>query len=78
MPDQSSANQSPEAGVVAGLLKIAMVLRHEAWQDAGGRGLTPTQPQSLTLPRRRTGENPGVGQTGDHRAAPTATMASWL
>ena len=35
--------------IVAGLSKISLVLRHEAWRSSGGRGLTPTQSQILSI-----------------------------
>lgn len=35
--------------VAAGLIKLSLVLRNQAWQDAGQRGLTPTQSQILSL-----------------------------
>jgi len=35
--------------VSAGLAKIALVLRHHAWEQRGQHGLTPTQAQVLTL-----------------------------
>lgn len=34
---------------MAGLAKIALVMRHEAWRAAGSRGLTPTQMQILAV-----------------------------
>ncbi len=34
--------------VAAGFHKISLVLRHEAWKAAGGRGLSPTQAQILS------------------------------
>jgi DNA-binding MarR family transcriptional regulator len=39
--------------VQAGLSKIAMVMRHEAWAQDGARGLTPTQAQVLALLQAR-------------------------
>lgn len=48
-----SRNQKPPTGasgqIVTGLLKLSLVLRHEAWQASGQRGLTPTQSQILAL-----------------------------
>ncbi|MEM7233348.1 MAG: MarR family transcriptional regulator [Planctomycetota bacterium] len=46
-----STNQPTEAGdqITAGLFKLALVLRHQAWQSSGQRGLTPTQSQILAL-----------------------------
>ncbi|HZT53017.1 MAG TPA: MarR family winged helix-turn-helix transcriptional regulator [Gaiellaceae bacterium] len=42
-------DDSPAGLVVTGLAKIGLVLRHEAWQDRGATGLTPTQGQILAL-----------------------------
>lgn len=39
----------PGAQITAGLFKLALVLRHQAWQASGQRGLTPTQSQVLVL-----------------------------
>ncbi len=47
-----SKNDPPtgaSAQIVTGLLKLSLVLRHEAWQASGQRGLTPTQSQILAL-----------------------------
>ncbi len=47
-PDEHS--EAPLARqVTAGLSKLGMALRTEAWRDAGPRGLTPTQAQILAL-----------------------------
>lgn len=43
--------------VIAGLSKISLALRHREWQEAGERGLTPTQGQILAL----LGLRPRVG-----------------
>lgn len=44
----------PLAGrVVLGLAKISLALKTRAWQEAGERGLTPTQGQMLALLRLR-------------------------
>jgi DNA-binding MarR family transcriptional regulator len=53
MPDHRSDHRSdmPEAGerILAGLSKLGLVMRHEAWRAAGLRGLTPTQAQILAV-----------------------------
>lgn len=41
--------------IVHGLSKIGLALRTNAWQEAGPRGLTPTQGQVLSLLRARPG-----------------------
>lgn len=40
--------QSPSARIAAGLAKLGLVFRHEAWRSSGERGLTPTQSQILS------------------------------
>lgn len=41
--------------VATGLAKVGLAMRSEAWQQAVGRGLTPTQGQILDLLRSREG-----------------------
>ena len=43
------AKMKPGAQITAGLFKLALVLRHQAWQASGQRGLTPTQSQILSF-----------------------------
>jgi DNA-binding MarR family transcriptional regulator len=45
-PDQPLAQR-----VTTGLAKVGMALKQQAWAEAGGRGLTPTQGQALALLR---------------------------
>src|SRR5918994_3277180 len=45
-PDEPLARR-----VSTGLAKIGLALKHQAWVEAGGRGLTPTQGQVLALLR---------------------------
>jgi DNA-binding MarR family transcriptional regulator len=45
----------PASHVATGLAKIGLVLRHEAWQQRTGTGLTPTQAQLLSLMSARPG-----------------------
>ena len=53
-PDEQS--EAPLAHqVTAGLSKLGMALRTQAWRDAGPRGLTPTQAQILALLRASAG-----------------------
>ncbi len=54
MPGEQSAIQDSLAQqVTSGLAKIGLALKHEAWHDPAGRGLSPTQAQILTLLRAR-------------------------
>jgi DNA-binding MarR family transcriptional regulator len=41
--------QSTAQRTAQGLAKIAMVMRHDAWSQAGPHGLTPTQAQVISL-----------------------------
>ncbi len=43
------SDQQVSERIVSGLAKIGMVLKQQAWQAAGPRGLTPTQSQVLTV-----------------------------
>lgn len=47
--------QSADRKVVAGLAKLGLALKSQAWQEAGGRGLTPTQGQILAMLRGASG-----------------------
>lgn len=47
-PAEPGASSSAEQ-VVAGLAKLSLVMRHEAWKASGRRGLTPTQSQILAV-----------------------------
>jgi DNA-binding MarR family transcriptional regulator len=51
----SSSSAPPPASlperVITGLSKIGLALKSQSWQEAGGRGLTPTQGQVLVLLR---------------------------
>jgi DNA-binding MarR family transcriptional regulator len=55
-PDQPMARR-----VTTGLAKVGLALKHQAWAEAGGRGLTPTQGQVLALLRANPdGLRPGA------------------
>lgn len=41
------SEQGASSNIVHGLAKIGLVLKHQAWERAGRRGLTPTQSQIL-------------------------------
>ncbi|MDF1800757.1 MAG: MarR family winged helix-turn-helix transcriptional regulator [Planctomycetota bacterium] len=47
--DKDIAASAPGQQVTVGLVKLSLVLRHQAWQSSGKRGLTPTQSQVLAL-----------------------------
>lgn len=65
---------SPSERIVAGLAKLSVVLRHEAWRVSGGRGLTPTQSQILAV---LAGSPDGMGvKEVSRRLAVTIATAS--
>ena len=49
MSPRTRSNLSVSDRVLAGLAKLALVMRHESWRSAGRRGLTPTQAQILSI-----------------------------
>ena len=52
MPADSLPSDEPlDRRVTVGLAKIGIALKQQAWAEAGGRGLTPTQGQLLALLR---------------------------
>jgi DNA-binding MarR family transcriptional regulator len=60
--------------VTTGLAKVGLALKQEAWAQAGGRGLTPTQGQVLALLRA----NPGglrLGVLASQLGVTTATTS---
>jgi DNA-binding MarR family transcriptional regulator len=68
-PDQPMAKR-----VTTGLAKVGMALKHQAWAEAGGRGLTPTQGQVLAMLRA----NPGglrLGVLAGHLGVTAATTS---
>ena len=51
--------------VATGLSKIAMALRSHAWQEAGARGLTPTQGQILLFLRQQPDQSAMLSTISD-------------
>jgi DNA-binding MarR family transcriptional regulator len=66
-PDEPLARR-----VTTGLAKVGLALKHQAWAEAGGRGLTPTQGQALALLRA----NPGGLRLGELAAQLGVTAAT--
>jgi DNA-binding MarR family transcriptional regulator len=63
-----------ERRVTTGLAKVGMALKQQAWAEAGGRGLTPTQGQALALLRASpSGLRPGELAAQLGVTAPTAS-----
>lgn len=60
--------------IAQGLSKLALAMRHDAWREAGPRGLTPTQAQILVELSMRP-ESPGINDLA-HALAVTAATAS--
>jgi DNA-binding MarR family transcriptional regulator len=55
-PNDPLPPDEPLAGrVTTGLAKVGIALKQQAWAEAGGRGLTPTQGQVLALLRANPG-----------------------
>ncbi len=75
MPADPKPNPTAETNVATGLAKIAMVLRHEAWADAGERGLTPTQSQILALLASRPRADFGIKEVAAHLAIVMGTAS---
>lgn len=67
----------PEANgrLLAGLAKLALVLRHQTWAEAGEHSLTPTQSQILSLLSARPGQQVGVSLIADELALTKATVS---
>jgi DNA-binding MarR family transcriptional regulator len=68
-PDEPLAKR-----VTTGLAKVGLALKQQAWAEAGGRGLTPTQGQVLALLRA----NPGglrLGELAAQLGVSTATTS---
>ena len=53
--DPLPAEQPLAERVTTGLAKVGIALKQQAWAEAGGRGLTPTQGQALALLRANPG-----------------------
>jgi len=51
LSDPLPPNEPLDRRVTIGLGKIGIALKQQAWAEAGGRGLTPTQGQVLALLR---------------------------
>ncbi len=49
MDQEDTEKASAPAQITAGLVKLSLALRHQAWQASGRSGLTPTQAQILFL-----------------------------
>lgn len=61
--------------VVAGLAKIGLALRSQGWQEAGRRGLTPTQAQILRLLPPPAEQGLRLGEVANALAVTPATAS---
>jgi DNA-binding MarR family transcriptional regulator len=61
--------------VAAGLSKIGLALRTQAWREAGERGLTPTQGQILAILKARRGGPCRLQQLADGLGVSAATTS---
>lgn len=68
-PSQSLADR-----VASGFAKIALVMRHEAWREAGARGLSPTQAQILQT-IAVADEPPGLKAVAEQLALTAGTVS---
>jgi DNA-binding MarR family transcriptional regulator len=57
MTENARNPQAPGPRLLAGLAKLSMVMKSQAWQDAAPQKLTPTQSQILALLRGCPGES---------------------
>jgi DNA-binding MarR family transcriptional regulator len=68
-------DHSVETRLLAGLSKIALILRHQGWSEAGEHGLTPTQSQILTLLWSRRPTALGVSEVAEELALTKPTVS---
>ena len=61
--------------VVVGLSKIGLALRTQAWREAGGRGLTPTQGQILAILQGRRAKPCRLQELADGLGVSAATAS---
>lgn len=66
--------QSLPGRVAAGLQKLALLMRHEAWHAADRRGLSPTQAQALAT-LAASSEPLGVGAVADRLTLTPGTVS---
>ena len=64
---------SPSVTVATGLAKLGLVMRHHAWQERRGTGLSPTQGQILALLRAREPRTVGELATALGVSSPTVS-----
>lgn len=65
----------PEHRILIALSKLGVALRSLAWQDAGPRGLTPTQAQVLVALRRGSGRGQRLSQLAATLAVSAPTVS---
>lgn len=68
------AHETTAQRVVQGLAKIGLVIRQHAWRKAGGRNLTPTQAQVLSV-LNAAPSAPGLTEVADALAITPATAS---
>jgi len=73
--DSRSSETAPARQVAAGLAKLALVSRHEAWQASGETGLTPTQAQILAVIAGASGPI-GIGGVAEQLAITAGTASA--
>jgi len=60
--------------IAQGLSKLALAMRHDAWREAGPRGLSPTQAQIL-VEVSMCSQSPGINDIADTLAVTAATAS---
>lgn len=72
---ENAQPEAPAQRIVAGLAKLSLVLRHQAWTRGTQSGLTPTQAQILALLAGRTPAGLSVGQIAAELAVSQPTIS---
>jgi DNA-binding MarR family transcriptional regulator len=75
MSDVPAVSDQAAERILAGLSRIALVLRHRGWVDATEWGVTPTQGQILTLLASRPQETLGVSRIAGELALTKPTVS---
>lgn len=74
LPTTPGSAPSTSRHIMAGLAKLSLVMRHEAWRASGRRGLTPTQSQILTM-IAGSREPLGIKSIAEHLAVTMGTAS---
>lgn len=75
MAREGSIPNDSRVKLAAGLAKIGLVIRHEAWREAGEHGLTPTQAQVMVTVDASPGGRLSVGEIARALAVTQPTVS---